>query len=288
MGGDRMLIAQLTDIHIGFDPDARPEELNRTRFRAALARVLETPNRPDLLVLSGDLTDHGDRDSFAQIVELLAEVPCPILPLVGNHDTREGLLAAFPQLSREGEFIQYRHDRAGLVILCLDTLEPGRHGGAFCAARREWLRGELERSVGLPVLIFMHHPPVVSGIEWMDPEPGEAWIGHFAAAVRGHEDHILAIHCGHLHRPLAARFNGIPLGVTGSVAPLVALDLSSIDPECADNRDLITTEPPSYALHRWDGRELVTHYETVSDWQVLASYGEHLKPMIREMFAERG
>jgi 3',5'-cyclic-AMP phosphodiesterase len=288
MGGDRMLIAQLTDIHIGFDPDARPEELNRTRFRAALARVLETPNRPDLLVLSGDLTDHGDRDSFAQIVELLAEVPCPILPLVGNHDTREGLLAAFPQLSREGEFIQYRHDRAGLVILCLDTLEPGRHGGAFCAARREWLRGELERSVGLPVLIFMHHPPVVSGIEWMDPEPGEDWIGHFAAAVRGHEDHILAIHCGHLHRPLAARFNGIPLGVTGSVAPLVALDLSSIDPECADNRDLITTEPPSYALHRWDGRDLVTHYETVSDWQVLASYGEHLKPMIREMFAERG
>ncbi len=93
---------------------------------------------------------------------------------------------------------------------------------------------------------------------------------------------------GHLHRPLAARFRGIPLAVTPSVAPLVALDLTPIDCEVADDRDLITTEPPTYALHRWDGAELITHYETVSDWQVLASFGEHLKPMIREMFAERG
>lgn len=283
-----MLIAQLTDIHIGFDPEARPEELNRTRFRAALARLLEAPNRPDLLVLSGDLTDHGDRASFEQIGDLLEAVPCPILPIVGNHDTREGLLHAFPDVPREGGFVHYVHRRRGLTIVCLDTLEPGRHGGAFCEARRDWLRAQLAATEGGPVLIFMHHPPVVSGIDWMDPAPDESWIEMFGAAIAGHADHILAIHCGHLHRPLAARFQGIPVGVTPSVAPLVALDLSPIDQDRPDNRDLITTEPPTYALHLWDGRELVTHYETVSDWQVLASYGEHLRPMIREMFAERG
>lgn len=288
MGGDQMLIAQLTDIHIGFDPEARPEELNRTRFRAALARVIEAPNLPDLLVLSGDLTDHGDRDSFEGIDELLAQVTCPILPLVGNHDTREGLLHAFPDVPREGGFVHYVHEQAGLTIICLDTLEPGRHGGAFCPARRDWLRAQLDRTGGAPVLIFMHHPPVISGIDWMDPAPEEDWIACFGEAVEGHAAHILAIHCGHLHRPLATSFRGIPLSVTPSVAPLVALDLSPIDQDHADNRDLITTEPPVYALHRWDGRELVTHYETVSDWQVLASFGEHLKPMIREMFAERG
>ena len=282
-----MLIAQLTDIHIGFDPETQPEELNRTRFRATLARVFETPNAPDLLVLSGDLTDHGDADSFARIATLLADVPCPILPLVGNHDTREELLRAFPGCSQQNGFVHYVVERDGLAVICLDTLEPGRHGGAFCADRRDWLRARLGALGGLPVLIFMHHPPVISGIDWMDPAPDETWLVNFGEAVAGHEDHILAIHCGHLHRPLAARFRGIPLGVTPSVAPLVALDLSPIDQDRADNRALITTEPPTYALHRWDGRELVTHYETVSDWQVLASYGEHLKPMIREMFAER-
>ena len=55
-----MLIAQMTDVHIGFDPDARPEELNRIRFGAVLERLAKTPHTLDFLVLSGDLTDHGD------------------------------------------------------------------------------------------------------------------------------------------------------------------------------------------------------------------------------------
>jgi len=55
-----MLIAQMTDIHIGFAPDEKPEELNRIRFRATLKRLLAGPNTPDMLVLSGDVTDRGD------------------------------------------------------------------------------------------------------------------------------------------------------------------------------------------------------------------------------------
>jgi hypothetical protein len=82
-------------------------------------------------------------------------------------------------------------------------------------------------------------------------------------------------------------FKGIPVSVTASVAPLVAMDLRIVDPDAPDGRDLITTEPPTYALHRWEDAALVTHYEAVDDWDVLASYSEHLQPMIREMFAER-
>lgn len=278
----------MTDIHIGFDPEARPEELNRVRFRATLERILSSPNRPDMMILSGDLTDHGDRESFQRTAELLASCPFPLLPLVGNHDTRGELLRAFPDTPSEDGFVHYALEREGLLIVCLDTVEQGRHNGAFCTKRRHWLADRLASTGDLPVVIFMHHPPVVAGIKWMDPVYDEGWIGNFEAAVAGHEDRIQAIHCGHLHRPLSARVSGIPLSVTPSVAPLVALDLRDIDPDRADNRALITTEPPGYALHRWDGRNLVTHYETVGDWHVLASYGEHLKPMIREMFAERG
>ena len=63
-----VLIAQMTDIHIGFEPQAEGEELNLTRFRATLDRVIDGPNRPDMLVLSGDITDHGDAESFATTV----------------------------------------------------------------------------------------------------------------------------------------------------------------------------------------------------------------------------
>lgn len=282
-----MLIAQMTDIHIGFDPGAKPEELNRIRFRATLDRVLNSPNQPDLLVLSGDLTDHGDRESFVKTAALLEQCPCPILPMVGNHDTREELLAAFPDTPSEGGFVHYVTDREGLRIICCDSLENGRHGGGFCTERRDWLRARLDEKPDMPAVIFMHHPPLPSGIDWMDPVEGEDWIDNFAEAVEGHQSRIEAIHCGHLHRPITAKFNGIPLSVTPSVAPLVAMDLRDIDATKADNRALITTEPASYAIHRWNGSHLVTHYETVGDWDVLAHYGEHLKPMIREMFAER-
>ena len=281
-----MLIAQMTDIHIGFDPAAKPEELNRIRFRKTLDRLLAQPNAIDLLVLTGDLTDHGDADSFEKTAALLEAVPCPILPMVGNHDSREGLLHAFPDTPTEGGFVHYVHEQDGLLLVMLDTLEPGRHGGAFCTARRDWLRRQLEAHPDTPTLIFMHHPPVVSGVDWMDPAPDEEWIANFAAAIDGH-DQILAIHCGHLHRPLHTSFRGVPLGVTPSVAPLVSLDLRPIDPTRADNRDLITTEPATYALHRWDGESLVTHYEKTNSWDVLAFYGEHLKPMMKDMFEER-
>lgn len=97
----------MTDVHIGFDPDARPEELNRIRFGAVLERLAKTPHTLDFLVLSGDLTDHGDRDSFSKIAAMLADIPCPMLPLVGNHDDREELLRAFPDTPCEGEFLQY-------------------------------------------------------------------------------------------------------------------------------------------------------------------------------------
>jgi 3',5'-cyclic AMP phosphodiesterase CpdA len=283
-----VLIAQMTDIHVGFAPDERPEELNLTRFRATLKRLMEGPNRPDMLVLSGDITDHGDAQSFAETAALLADCPFPVLPMVGNHDSRAGLLGAFPQVvPAEGGFLHYIVEAAlGLRIICLDTLEDGRHGGAFCTARARWLADRLAEAPEAPTLIFMHHPPVAAGIDWMDPAPDESWITRLHAVLNGQRQ-VLAIHCGHLHRQIVTRFAGIPLGVTPSVAPLVAMDLSPIDKDVPDNRELITTEPPTYALHRWDGEALVSHYERVGDWQVLARFHAGLQPMIEGMFAER-
>ncbi|MBA4007761.1 MAG: phosphodiesterase [Erythrobacter sp.] len=286
--GRAVLIAQMTDIHVGFAPEEGDNELNVTRFKATLGRLIEGPNRPDFLVLSGDITDHGDAASFAKTIEILRDCPIPILPMVGNHDSREGLLGAFPDVEpAEGGFLHYVVDAGlGLRIICLDTLEDGRHGGAFCEARARWLAERLAEAPDTPTLIFMHHPPVVAGIDWMDPAPDEGWIVRLRDVLEG-QGQVQAIHCGHLHRQISTRFAGIPLGVTPSVAPLVAMDLNPIDKDVPDDRELITTEPPTYAIHRWDGENLVSHYERVGDWQVLARFHAGLQPMIEGMFAER-
>jgi 3',5'-cyclic AMP phosphodiesterase CpdA len=50
------LVAQLSDLHIGADPG----EVDPTAtLRAAVATVLALPDRPDALLVSGDLTEHG-------------------------------------------------------------------------------------------------------------------------------------------------------------------------------------------------------------------------------------
>lgn len=283
-----MLIAQMTDIHIGFEPDARPEELNRQRFRAVLDRLRKQPNPIDLLLLTGDITDRGDRESFEKTAELLSDLPFEIKALVGNHDTRAELLNAFPdtQTSADG-FVQSAFVSEGLLVVLLDTLEEGRHGGAFCEARKNWLTATLEEHADLPAVIFMHHPPAISGIEWMDPHPDDVWMKRFGEALAGHEARIQAIHCGHLHRQFNANFNGIPVSVTPSVAPLVSMDLRPISSAKPDSRALITTEPPTYAMHRWDGTSFVSHYERVCEMTVLAYYGPHLQPMIKHMEDEK-
>jgi 3',5'-cyclic AMP phosphodiesterase CpdA len=55
-----MLIAQITDIHLGFEPDT-PDEFNRLRLDRTVQALLEMDPRPDLLLATGDLVDRGDR-----------------------------------------------------------------------------------------------------------------------------------------------------------------------------------------------------------------------------------
>lgn len=281
-----MLIGQITDIHIGFDP-GNPDEPNMHRLRAVLERLFDGPNRLDLLLLTGDLTENGDGASFAQLAAALASAPCPVLPIPGNHDNREAMAEAFPQLHTADGFQHYASDAGDLRLLLLDTFEPGRHGGAFCEARAAWLAARLAEAPDRPTVIAMHHPPFVSGIDWMDPDPGEAWIARFAEATRGHGQ-IKAVLCGHLHRSVVTGWQGAPLVVCPSTAPSVALDLSPIDAADPDGRALIRDAPPGYALHRWDGQRLVTHLERVGGYEDVARFDADLQPMIRGMLAERG
>ena len=44
-------------------------------------------------------------------------------------------------------------------MLCLDTNEPGKPWGTFCAKRGAWLKATLASAGDRPVIVFMHHPP---------------------------------------------------------------------------------------------------------------------------------
>jgi 3',5'-cyclic-AMP phosphodiesterase len=280
-----LLIAQITDTHIGFDP-GNPDEYNMRRLQAVLDRLVTGPNRPDMLLLTGDLTEFGDADSYARLAAAVAGCPFPVWTMVGNHDERAPLAAAFPDTPVNGGFVQYALEGDGLCLLVLDTLEPGRHGGAFCEARAAWLAAELAARPGVPTVIAMHHPPFESGIAWLDSDAREEWIARFAAVVAGRPQ-IKAIISGHLHRTIHTEWNGLSLRVCSSSAPTVGLDLRPIDPDRPDGRAMIVDELAGYALHYWDGARLISHFEAVGALATLASYDTGLQKVVRLIADER-
>ena len=71
-----MKIAQISDLHFG--------SLNPT-VKDALLRALKA-DAPDLILVSGDLTQSALDVEFAEAAEFLAQLPSPHLCIPGNHD----------------------------------------------------------------------------------------------------------------------------------------------------------------------------------------------------------
>jgi 3',5'-cyclic-AMP phosphodiesterase len=281
-----MLIAQITDIHLGFDP-INPDEFNRQRLDATLAALRDLSPRPDLMLVTGDIANDGDdAQSYQRYSEAIAGLPFPIYPLMGNHDSRVPFLELFPEVPDVEGFIQYAIEDWPLRILVLDTLEVGRHGGGFCEIRANWLRDRLDEAPDRPTLIALHHPPIATGIGWLTEDPGAEWIGRLRAVVEGRHN-VVAMLAGHVHRAIITSWAGTTLIVCPSTAPQVALDLRDIDPERPDDRAMIVAEPPGYGLHLWQDGQLVSHFDTAENHEVLARYTTKLQPLVRMLADEK-
>ncbi len=280
-----MLIAQVTDIHLGFEPD-NPAEFNRKRLDQVLKQLRTMTPRPDFLLATGDLTEFGDSDSYRRLTKAFEQIDFPVLPMVGNHDVRAAFAQWFPEFPLIDGFVQYAIDAGPLRLVMIDTLQEGRHGGAFCEVRAAWLTARLDEDPTRPTVIVMHHPPVEVGIEWMNTHAEEDWVQRFRACVAGRTN-IVAIICGHLHRPITTLWAGTTVAICPATAPQVALDMSPIDPETPDNRPMIIADPPAFALHWWNGRELITHFDTAGAHVMLAQFDDKMQPLVRSLIAER-
>jgi 3',5'-cyclic AMP phosphodiesterase CpdA len=243
--------------------------------------------QPDLLLATGDLADAGDDSaSYARLKDALADLPFPVYFALGNHDGRDAFRANFPEAAMPDGFLQYAIEDHDLRILVLDTLEEGRHGGNFCETRAAWLRERLAEAPERPTLIVLHHPPIASGLSWMTEDAEAPWVKRLEAIVSA-QSNIVAMIAGHLHRPVVTSWAGTTLAICPSTAPQVALDLAAIDPEAPDGRPMIVADPPWFALHLWDGRSLVSHFDTAGEHVVLAHYGPELQPLVRMLAAEK-
>jgi len=264
-----MLIAQISDTHVSL-----PGRLIERAFQTSehLARAVAHLNaldpRPDVVLHTGDIVDHGLAAEYEHAREILAGLAMPLYVIPGNHDDRAGLRQAFGRdgyLPREDGFLQYVVEDLPLRLVALDTLVPKSAEGRLCPERLAWLDAQLTAAPSVPTMLLMHHPPFVSGLTVMDETMGLEGIDELAAIVRRHSQ-IERILSGHLHRPMLRRFAGTVACTCPSTAHQLGLDLPP------QTRLSVAMEPPAAMIHCWlgDGAGLVSHLS------VIGSYPTHV------------
>ena len=140
MSADPFLLLQVSDTHLGADwHGVDPDE----GLLRAVEAILTLPDRPDALLVSGDLTDNGAPEEYQRVRELLAPLELQPHVLPGNHDLRGALREAFGLPGEGEEHASHAVDLGPLRLVCLDSIIPGAEAGALDEGRIEWLEATL-------------------------------------------------------------------------------------------------------------------------------------------------
>jgi 3',5'-cyclic-AMP phosphodiesterase len=255
-----MLIAQISDSHIMAQGRKTLGIAPMSQNLAACVRYLnQLEPAPDVVLVTGDVSDQGDAAAMAEAATILDRLKCRYFAIPGNHDDAATFWAQFGDTacpSRTAAGIDYVIEGFALRLICMDSTRDGAPGGALSPAQLQWLDQRLRESPAQPTLLFMHHPPLDLGILETDMD-GFVNRDHLGRIVRQHSN-ILRIACGHVHLAINARWNGTLVCTAPGTGMHLALDLTLLKP----SRFLLG--PPTCLLHHWSAQKrLITHTVTI-------------------------
>lgn len=246
------VIAHLSDLHFGAEEPA---------VVAALAEDVAAA-APDLVVVSGDLTQRARHREFHAAAQFLRALPAPVLAVPGNHDVPVfDLLERFADpwgrwrrhVAAETEPVW--HD-GQVAVAGLNTV---RRGGLYL----NWARGRVgegrlsrlaARLEALPAHLFRivvaHHPFAAPEVN-----PAARLVGGAAPALAAFARlKVSMVLSGHLHLPDIAPARDLPGGAR--LLLVQAATATSHRRRGAPNawhRITVDGDVPRIVTHSWDG-----------------------------------
>ncbi len=196
-----MRIAHLSDIHY-----SKSWMFLHDSFQRCIDLVNE--EAPDLVIVTGDITDYGLQREFQGVKKELERITAPCLMVPGNHDSRHEGYKKFeehfgPRFFTEGH--------GGYRFVGIDSSEPDIDEGHVGREQMKWLAGQLtDRSI-----VFLHHhlvPVPYTGRErnvLVD-------AGEMLRLLDRHG--VPLVLSGHKHVPWLWNLNGMVVSTAGTVS----------------------------------------------------------------------
>ena len=194
------VLLQVSDPHFGTERPAVVEAL--VRFAAA--------QRPDAVVLSGDITQRAQADEFRAARAFADRLGAPVLTIPGNHDIPLLALGARlfdPHGRQRAAFareLEPSFDSPEWLVLCVNTTRAWRHkNGEVSAAQVERIAARLEQARRGPHgasqlrVVVVHQPIEVI----RDDDVHDRLRGHRRALVRWAAAGADIVMGGHIHLP---------------------------------------------------------------------------------------
>ena len=205
-----MLIAQLSDVHVG--GGRYHEELLRT--------AIEEVNRadPDLVVIAGDLTDDGYPDQYPLAEKELAALACPqIVRVPGNHDARNvGYLLYEEVFGARDSRLRLEAAGQGVSLVAVDSSKPDLDEGEIGREHYRWIHEGFGDDADLRIFVCHHHLVPVPGTGRERNQVLDA--GDVLSLLR--QCSVDLVLSGHRHVPYVWPIAGMLLVHSGTVSTL--------------------------------------------------------------------
>lgn len=196
-------VLQVSDPHFGTEQPVVVDAL------VAFARQ----QRPDLLVLSGDITQRAHPAQFQAARGCMDRIGVPVLAIPGNHDI--ALFDVWTRLRRPyaqqraafGADLEPVHVCADLMVLCVNTTRPWRHKHGEVSARQieQVARMLATASAQQLRVVVVHQPVAVTRAE----DVPNLLRGHAAALKRWSAAGVDLVMGGHIHLPYVRPMPGL-------------------------------------------------------------------------------
>ena len=146
-----VLIAHISDLHYSH------ADFNESMFLKAVDEI--NALNTDMIILNGDLTNHGYYSEYLEVKEYLKMFNPSLFAIPGNHDARNIGYQTFEELIGDCSWKLTKEDE-NLVLLGLDSTTPDLSQGNIGRLQQAWMENELNicmRENKFSIVAMHHH-----------------------------------------------------------------------------------------------------------------------------------